>query len=193
MVLGTALAIKMVALPLPRLLERMTDRTLMVRGAVLMVLALLAGSTVNRYGYLLAVWFIIGFGYSLVQTPSGRLRRRSSDAEARPALFAAEFALSHTCWLVTYPAAGWLGTRIGMPPTFVLLAAIAAAATVAAWQFWPGGDPAKLEHSTQICRPTIRTSRTQCASALPSVTVTCTESTVITRIGHSQTEHLVGM
>ena len=134
------------ALLLPRLLERMTDRTLMVRGAVLMVLALVAGSAVLRYGYLLAIWFIIGFGYSLVQTPSGRLLRRSSDAEARPALFTAEFALSHACWLVTYPAVGWLGTTMGMSPTFVLMAAIAAAATVAAWRFWPHRDPVEVEH-----------------------------------------------
>lgn len=134
------------ALLLPRLLERMTDRTLMVRGAVLMVLALVAGSAALRYGYLLAIWFFIGFGYSLVQTPSGRLLRRSSDAEARPALFAAEFALSHACWLVTYPAAGWLGTKMGMSPTFVLMAAISAAATVAAWRFWPHRDPEEVEH-----------------------------------------------
>ena len=32
----------------------------------------------------------------------------------RPALFAAHFALSHACWLVTYPLAGWLGAGLGI-------------------------------------------------------------------------------
>ena len=60
---------------------------------------------------LLPLWFVIGVGSSLAQTPAGRLLRRSSHAEDRPALFAAQFALSHACWLVTYPLAGWLGRR----------------------------------------------------------------------------------
>lgn len=134
------------ALLLPRFLERIPDRTVMVSGAALMVVALAAGSAASGYGHLLAIWFCIGFGYSLTQTPSGRLLRRSSDAVGRPALFAAEFALSHACWLVTYPAAGWLGTTIGMSPTFVLLAAVAAVATAAAARFWPRRDPAEVEH-----------------------------------------------
>ncbi|WP_228300398.1 hypothetical protein [Klebsiella quasipneumoniae] len=41
------------------------------------------------------------------------LLRRSSAAEDRPALFAAQFALSHSCWLVTYPLAGWVGYSMG--------------------------------------------------------------------------------
>ena len=31
----------------------------------------------------------------------------------RPALFSAQFALSHACWLVTYPLAGRLGSAAG--------------------------------------------------------------------------------
>lgn len=46
---------------------------------------------------------LVGLGYSAVLTPSGRLLRRSAHAQDRPALFAAQFALSHACWLVTYP------------------------------------------------------------------------------------------
>src|SRR3546814_8763069 len=61
---------------------------------------------------LMALWVILGLGYSVVQTPSGRLLRRSALPEDRPAVFAAQFALSHGCWLITYPLAGWLGARV---------------------------------------------------------------------------------
>ena len=52
---------------------------------------------------------LLGLAWSAVQTPGGRLLRRSAHAPDRPALFAAQFALSHACWLATYPLAGWLG------------------------------------------------------------------------------------
>lgn len=57
--------------------------------------------TASRYAVLLPLWFTLGLGYSLAQTPSGRLLRRSAREEDRPALFAAQFALSHACWLIT--------------------------------------------------------------------------------------------
>jgi hypothetical protein len=63
--------------------------------------------------------------------------RRSSDAGDRPALFAAQFALSHACWLLAYPLAGWLGAAAGLAPTFLLLAALAATGTWLAIRLWP--------------------------------------------------------
>jgi len=89
---------------------------------------------------------VIGIGYSLAQTPSGRLLRRSSQPEDRPAVFAAQFALSHACWLVTYPAAGWIGAKFGLPLTFALLGGIAALAALAAARLWPSDDPDQMEH-----------------------------------------------
>jgi hypothetical protein len=93
------------------------------------------------------LWSVIGAGYSMAQTPSGRLLRRSSHAEDRPALFAAQFALSHACWLVTYPLAGWAGAAFGLPATSVILAIIAASAVAAAAWLWPAADPEVVEHS----------------------------------------------
>src|SRR3546814_3143772 len=51
-------------------------------------------------------WFALGLSYAASITPGGRLLRRSSGADDRPALFAAQFALSHVCWLIAYPLAG---------------------------------------------------------------------------------------
>ncbi|WP_137389602.1 MFS transporter [Rhodoligotrophos defluvii] len=134
------------ALALPRLLEAVSDRAAMLAGVILMILGLVAGATVSGYQVLLPLWFVLGLGYSAAQTPSGRLLRRSSHPEDRPALFAAQFALSHVCWLVTYPLAGWLGASVGLTATFLILAAIAAAALVVAALVWPASEPEVVEH-----------------------------------------------
>lgn len=126
-----------VALALPRLLDRIRDRTAMLAGGGLLVAGLGATALVDGFGSLLAVWFAIGAGLSLVQTPAGRLVNRSGGPDERPALFAAQFSLSHAGWLVTYPIAGVLGTTLGLAATAWLLAAIAALAVIAAALLWP--------------------------------------------------------
>jgi H+ antiporter protein len=134
------------ALALPRLLDLIPDHTAMLAGVLLLVLGLLSGVAVPGYQGLLPLWLVLGLGYSAAQTPSGRLLRRSSQPEDRPALFAAQFAFSHACWLVTYPLAGWLGVTFGLSATFVILACIAGAALVAAFLVWSASDPEVLEH-----------------------------------------------
>ncbi|MDX1217505.1 MFS transporter [Sinorhizobium medicae] len=134
------------ALLLPRLLDNMPDRTAMLAGAVVLVAGLFVGVFVPRFALLLPLWLAIGVGYSLTQTPSGRLLRRSSSPGDRPALFAAQFALSHACWLITYPLAGWLGATVGLPATFSALGVIAAAAIFIATRLWPADDPEEIEH-----------------------------------------------
>jgi MFS family permease len=135
------------ALALPRLLgERVADRTAMLAGAALLVLGLLLGPLVPDWWVVLPVWSLLGLGNGLVLTPSGRLLRRSAHAGDRPALFAAQFALSHACWLVTYPLAGGLGAALGLGPTFLVLAALAAAGLAGAALLWRRVDPEELEH-----------------------------------------------
>lgn len=140
------------AFVLPRILDRMPDRPVMLAGALLMIgalvgLALIVGAAGLNWPLLLGVWFAIGIGYSTVQTPSGRLLRRSAHAEDRPALFAAQFALSHACWLVSYPLSGWLMTAFGTVPALLVLAAVAATGLVAALRLWPSGDPVEVAHT----------------------------------------------
>lgn len=134
------------ALLLPRVLDNLADRPVMLAGAWTMVAALLALAaailaTGLTWPLLLGIWLVIGIGYSTVQTPSGRLLRRSAHAEDRPAVFAAQFALSHACWLVTYPLSGWLMTAFGTVPALLVLAGVALAGIVTAMRFWPTGDP----------------------------------------------------
>jgi H+ antiporter protein len=134
------------ALVLPRLLEKRTDRSVMLGGIGLMVAGMFAGILVAGHAALMALWFVLGLGYSTAQTPSGRLLRRSANPEDRPALFAAQFALSHACWLLFYPLAGWLGARYGMPVTFAVLASAGALAVWGATMVWPVQDPKVIEH-----------------------------------------------
>ena len=139
------------ALVLPRLLYRFPDRPVMLTGAWLMVVALF-GIAAGIIGFglcwplLLAIWLLIGLGNSAVLTPSGRLLRRSAHPEDRPAVFAAQFALSHACWLLTYPLAGWLMTAFGTVPALLVLGVLAAFGIIAALQLWPTDVPDNLVH-----------------------------------------------
>lgn len=134
--LGSMLA----ALLLPRLLKKIDDRPTMLAGTAVLVAALFLGLFTNSYSGLIIVWAVIGVGYSLVLTPSGRILRRSAAPEDRPALFAAQFALSHGCWLITYPLAGWLGATAGIPATYVVLTIITALGALIAALLWPADE-----------------------------------------------------
>ena len=137
----------LVALALPRLLDSIPNRTAMLCGAAVLAASAFAATAAPTFSWLLAHWFVIGASYSMAMTPSGRLLRRSAHPEDRPALFAAQFALSHACWLVTYPLAGWTGAALGLPATSIVLAVIAGAAVAAAASLWPASDPEAVEHS----------------------------------------------
>ena len=140
------------ALLLPGALERMGDRPVMLGGAALAIgsLAALAVSVMATdlaWPALLLAWAAIGLGYSAILTPSGRLLRRSARPEDRPAIFAAQFALSHACWLITYPLSGWLITTFGVIPTLFSLAVLATAGALVARTVWPRNDPQIVPHS----------------------------------------------
>ena len=134
------------ALALPRLLDHWPDRPVMLLSVALLSGLMLFGSVASTYAELVVLWFVVGVAYSTAQTPGGRLLRKSSQPTDRPALFAAQFALSHACWLVFYPLTGWLGSRWGMSATFGLMGVVAILACLVALQVWPKDDPEAIEH-----------------------------------------------
>ncbi len=135
------------ALALPQVLERINDRAVMLAGGMILVAGMLAGPLALRdWGLVLALWALLGFGNGLVLTPAGRLLRRSSEAGDRPALFAAQFALSHACWLLAYPLAGWVGAAAGLSATFLLLGALAAGGVWLAIRLWPAAGEQAAPH-----------------------------------------------
>ena len=135
------------ALVLPTLLRRLSDRPVMVGGAVLMtaLMGLMAAITPG-WGAFLMLWALMGLAYAAIITPSGRLLRRSAHTEDRQAVFTAQFALSHVCWLITYPIAGATMTAWGMGPSMAVLAAVAVAGLVLGLRLWPEGDPVVVSH-----------------------------------------------
>ncbi|MCG8917347.1 MFS transporter [Actinokineospora sp. PR83] len=139
------------ALLLPRFLDRLPERTVMTGAAVGVVAVLAAGACLfaavgARWGLLLGLWPLLGAAHSAVLTPVGRLIRASARAEGLPALFAAQYALSHAEWLVTYLLAGVLGATLGTPATLACLAAVAAAGLAHGTATWPAADPRPLDH-----------------------------------------------
>jgi len=134
------------ALILPRLLGPLSDRSAMTGGAALMVAGVGAGWLVASLPALLALWAVTGFGFSLTQTPVGRLLVRSARPEDRPAVYAAQFALSHLCWLLAYPLAGGAGAALGLTATFALMTALGVAGLLAALRAWPARDPDRIDH-----------------------------------------------
>lgn len=134
------------ALLLPRILDRIPDRPPMMAGAAVLAAGTFAGPFVTSLEALMALWLVIGFGYSLIQTPTGRLLRRSAHAEDRPALFAAQFALSHACWLVAYPMAGRFGAAFGLDTTFVVMGGLATLGVIGAFRLWPAKEADVLPH-----------------------------------------------
>jgi MFS family permease len=135
-----------IALLLPRLLEKLPDRAFMISGGLVLTVGLLLGLTGPDLLTMLPVWFILGAGSSLIQTPAGRLLRRSAHEGDRPAIYAAQFALSHVCWLIAYPLAGWVGATLGLPMAFLVLAIMALTATACALVLWPAEESIELEH-----------------------------------------------
>ncbi|WP_347755309.1 MFS transporter [Agrococcus sp. ProA11] len=139
------------AFALPVVLRRAPERPVMLGGAALLVIATAAAAAAVMVPALpgalviAGLWFVVGLGWGAVETPVGRLIRRGVKAADLTPAFAAQFALSHACWLLTYPLAGWLGV-IGLPGTALVLAGVALLATIAAWRLWPA--PARSASGT---------------------------------------------
>jgi predicted MFS family arabinose efflux permease len=136
------------AVLLPGLLRRVTERRVMLTGALLLTaasaavpLALGASTPLVGIASIAALWVVVGAGWAATETPVGRIIRRSVPREDLPAAFAAQFSLSHACWLLTYPLAGWLGSA-GLTTAAITLAVVAGGATAAAALWWPRGAPA---------------------------------------------------
>lgn len=64
------------------------------------------------------LWLLNGAGQALIAIPSSTLLAEHTFEQERGRAYAAHFALTHACWLVTYPATGHAAARWGAPVTF---------------------------------------------------------------------------
>lgn len=90
----------------------------LVTGGVLLGLILLPG--VLRPPLLIfgLLWMLNGAGQALIAIPSSTLLAEHTFEEQRGRAYAAHFALTHACWLITYPAVGHAAATWGAPLTF---------------------------------------------------------------------------
>lgn len=139
----------LVALAMPTLLDAVADRIPMLAAAAAMPLALAAAAVVIHRGSgpaqwagLLGLWFAAGAAASAILTPAARLLTRNSEPDTRGSVFAAQFSLSHACFLVTYPVAGLVGAAHGLAAAAAVLALIGAVGATLAFGSWRSTQPA---------------------------------------------------
>lgn len=138
----------LIAFIAPRALQRIPDRSFMLLGGSILTLGLLATAflaspeqsrtdlTDGSWAILLGLWVLLGIGTSMISTPSSRLLRRAATDDTRTYLFTAQFSLSHACFMLTYPIAGWVGAAAGQTAAALVLGALAFAGTIAALIVW---------------------------------------------------------
>jgi MFS family permease len=150
-----------VALSAPKVLDRFGDRPVMLTGAAVIPLVLAGAAAMTLLGVpgtgwwlLLGLWFLLGAANSTILTPSARLLRDASTEETRPYVFTAQFSLSHACYILTYPLAGWVGAVAGLGWAALALTIIAIIGSAGAFLSWPrhtdgAAHPAKTEQSDE--------------------------------------------
>ncbi len=144
----------LVAFIAPKALERTPDRAFMLLGGAVLTAGLLAAAflaAAERTGeghpdsswlIFLGLWVILGIGTSMISTPSSRLLRRVATDRDRSHLFTAQFSLSHACFLLAYPLAGWVGAAAGQSIAAAVLGVLALVGTITALMLWPAAPAA---------------------------------------------------
>lgn len=89
-------------------------------GGIVLGLILLPGIFQPPLLIFAALWFLNGAGQALISIASGTLLAEHTRVEERGRAYAAYFALTHACWLITYPAIGYAAVWWGTPLTFTL-------------------------------------------------------------------------
>ena len=134
------------ALSFPRLSGIFKDKSIVQSGAIFLAAGLCLMATEPEYSLALFTWFIVGVGLSLIQTPSGRIVNVSATASDRSSYFSAQFALSHLCWLITYPIVGQLVLYFGFGFSAAFLACIILTCFIFSILFWPNENETSLAH-----------------------------------------------
>jgi len=114
-------------------------RALLIGGTVLGLL-LLPGVFKPPLILFAVLWFLNGVGQALIAIPSSTLLAEHTDEAERGRAYAAHFALTHACWLITYPAIGYAAASYGTPATFTVAGVVCLLITTAALVFGRDGN-----------------------------------------------------
>jgi len=110
----------------------------LVFGGVLLGIVLLPGILVPPIFLFAILWFLNGAGQALIAIPSSTLLAEHADEAERGKAYAAHFALTHACWLITYPAIGYAAAAYGTPATFTIAGIVCMLITAAAFALGRG-------------------------------------------------------
>lgn len=128
------------AFVVPRVIERIGQRILMLSASSLMFVALLSGALVNtwflHYTTLFPLWFLLGASNAAILIPSANVIRQSCQESDRNDFFAANFSLTHGMWLFAYLLAGIGGSSLNMTWVFIIFAGISLIALLYAKNTW---------------------------------------------------------
>lgn len=103
-----------------------------IAGGVVLSISLLPGwmtPPLIVFGFL---WVLNGAGQALIAIPSSTLVASHTSTDERGRAFAAQFAITHACWLVSYPLVGHLAGALGPALTFSICGIACAAITTVA-------------------------------------------------------------
>ncbi len=92
----------------------------LIAGGVLLSLVLLPDVFTPSLIIFSLLWVLNGAGQALIAIPSSTLLAEHTFEEERGRAYAAHFALTHACWLITYPAIGHAAASLGSPLTFTI-------------------------------------------------------------------------
>ena len=134
------------ALIYPKLSRIFKDKSIVQSGTIFLAAGLALMATEPAFLFALFAWFVTGVGLSLVQTPSGRIVNVSATPSDRSSYFSAQFALSHFCWLISYPIVGQLVLYFGFGGSAAFLACIILICFIFAVLFWPSENETILTH-----------------------------------------------
>ncbi|MCK9394130.1 MAG: MFS transporter [Methylobacter sp.] len=112
--------------------HRWTDRALLIGGVVL-GLILLPGIQQPPFLLFIWLWVLNGAGQALIELSSSTLLAEHTKEADRGKAYAAHFALTHTFWLITYPAIGWGVSQFEAPLTFTIAGVLCLVTTLIAF------------------------------------------------------------
>lgn len=134
------------AILLPSWLQKWKMKNILLFGTFLLWAGLLSGMFRPQWGGFLALWFVLGVGLAIVQTPVGFIIRISCNESDSLAFFAANFSLSHFCWFGAYLLAGYLSSNLGLSFAFFISGFIALTSFFLARKIYPDPDITELDH-----------------------------------------------
>jgi MFS transporter, NRE family, putaive nickel resistance protein len=90
--------------------QRFSRSSFVLFGAVLITLSLLPANYASL-SVLMVLWLLAGFGQNLVNLPTQTLIADRIPRDVQGRVYGAHFAWSHLWWAISYPLAGWLGSK----------------------------------------------------------------------------------